>query len=71
MEEILRMIQLSHANILPMTGVSIDHHFSPCIVMPFMWNGSLNAFLQKEENREKFLIPVDHSGSEFEMVVNY
>ena len=67
-KEIMRMKQLSHANILPLTGVSIDNHFSPCIVMPFMWNGSLNTFLQKEDNQEKIFIPVDDSGSEYEVV---
>ena len=64
----MRMKQFSHTNILSLTGVAIDNHFSPCIIMPFMWNGSLDYFLQKGENREKFWIPMDNAESGMDVV---
>ena len=67
-EEIMRMKQFSHPNILSLTGVAIDNHFSPCIVMPFMWNGGLDSFLQKHENTEKFWFPLDSLSLGYEVV---
>jgi len=67
-EEIMRMKQFSHPNILSLSGVTIDNHFSPCIIMPFMWNGSLDRFLQKEENTDKFMFTLDGHASAFEVV---
>ncbi len=53
----MKMKKFSHPHILSLAGVTIDHHFSPCIVMPFMWNGSLNKFLQKGESRNTLMFP--------------
>ncbi len=36
------MKDFSHPNILKLKAVAIDRNKSPCIVMPFMWNGSLD-----------------------------
>ena len=47
----MKMKAFTHPNVLALTGVTVDHHFSPCIIMPFMENGSLDKYLQKEEHR--------------------
>jgi len=50
------MKDFSHPNILTLKAVAIDRNHSPCIVMPYMWNGSLDIYLRKEENRKKLLL---------------
>ncbi len=51
------MKDFSHPNIVTLKAVAIDRNLSPCIVIPFMWNGSLDVYLRKEENRKKYLLP--------------
>ncbi len=53
------MKDFSHPNILRLKAVAIDRNQSPCIVMPFMWNGSLDVYLRKEENRHNILLSTD------------
>ena len=48
-EESLKMSNFDHPNVMKLIGVCIDKH-TPYIVMPFMTNGSLLAYLRK--NRE-------------------
>ena len=42
------MHKFDHPNVLKLLGVCLDGGPAPYIVMPFMANGSLNAYLKKE-----------------------
>ena len=42
------MKDFDHFNVLTLTGICLGIHDSPCIVMPFMSNGSLLSYLRKE-----------------------
>ena len=42
------MKNFQHPNVLNVIGVSLDTGVSPYIVMPYMANGSLLAYLKKE-----------------------
>ena len=53
------MKDFSHPNILTLKAVAIDRNQSPCIVMPFMWNGSLDIYLRKGEIRKNLLISTE------------
>ena len=48
------MSDFNHPNVLKLIGVCLDGGPAPFIVMPFMANGSLNAYLKKE--RESVLL---------------
>jgi len=48
MEESLKMKTFSHPHVLSLIGVCIDAGESPYIVMPYMANGSLLAYLRRE-----------------------
>ena len=67
-EEIMKMKSFSHPNVLTLTGVSFDHHFSPCIVMPFMENGSLDKYLQKQKHTLNLWFPTDEPTVETKVV---
>ncbi len=67
-EEIMHMAHISHPSILSMIGVSVDNHFSPCIVMPFMWNGSLDRYLKIDENQENYFFPVNTKANKTNVV---
>ena len=41
-------MHFNHFNVLSLTGVCVDLLDSPCLVMPFMSNGSLLSYLRKE-----------------------
>ena len=43
-----KMYEFNHPNVLKLTGVCMDGGSSPYIIMPFMANGSLDAYLKKE-----------------------
>ena len=47
LDEARRMESLDHPNVLTLIGVCMDEHSTPCIVMPYMVNGSLLAHLRK------------------------
>ena len=47
-KESLKMKSFNHPNVLNLMGVCIDAGEAPCIVMPYMANGSLLAYLKKE-----------------------
>ena len=49
------MYNLSHTNVMPLTGVCVDASGGPAIVMPYMANGSVLDYLKKE--REKLVLP--------------
>ena len=48
LEEAQKMKTFDHLNVLTLIGVSLGVQESPCIVMPFMSNGSLLSYLRKE-----------------------
>ena len=49
------MKDFSHMNILTLMGVALDSRNTPCLVMPFMSNGSLCEYLRKDYVREELL----------------
>ena len=54
-EEIIKMKDFHHPNVMSLIGVCLDAGPGVSIVMPFMANGSLLDYLKKE--REKILLP--------------
>lgn len=58
-DEILKMKDFSHPNILNLIGVALDSRNCPCIVTPFILNGSLYNYLKKESVREKMFLTED------------
>ena len=48
------MYNFSHRHILTLKGVCLDGGPAPYIIMPFMVNGSLLAYLK--ENRDKLVV---------------
>ena len=44
------MKSFDHINVLQLTGICLGLFGSPCIVMPFMSNGSLLSYLRKESH---------------------
>ena len=48
--EIAKMGNLNHPNVMPLIGVCIDEEHGMSIVMPFMANGSLLAYLKRERH---------------------
>ena len=55
LEEITKMKDLHHPNVMSLVGVCLDAGPGVSIVMPFMANGSLLDYLKKE--REKIYLP--------------
>ena len=47
-EETLKMKQFDHFNVLSLIGVCLDLNEAPCIVMPYMSEGSLLSYLRRE-----------------------
>ena len=56
-----RMMQFNHANVMTLIGICTDVGEAPYIIMPFMANGSLLAYLKKERAR---LNIAEEAGSE-------
>ena len=53
-EEILKMKQFDHFNVVSLIGVCLDLYLyteAPCIVMPYMSEGSLLSYLKRERPR--------------------
>ena len=48
LQESLKMKSFDHLNVLTLIGVCLDLNDAPCIVMPFMNEGSLLCYLKKE-----------------------
>ena len=66
-DEIVRMKDFQHLNVLTLMGVALDNRNSPCLVMPYMSNGSLVEYLRRESVREELLMKAD---AEEEFVVS-
>ena len=54
MKECSKMSEFDHPNVLTLNGVCLDGGPAPFIIMPFMTNGSLLAYLRK--NRATLVI---------------
>ena len=53
---VVKMKDFSHMNILMLMGVALDSKHTPCLVMPYMSNGSLCEYLRKENTRKELLL---------------
>ena len=51
LEEITKMKDLQHPNVMTLIGVCLDAGPGVSIVMPFMANGSLLDYLKKERDK--------------------
>ena len=52
------MHKFVHPNVVPLIGVCLDGGPAPYIIMPFMGNGSLLAYLKK--NRELLVVSYEN-----------
>ena len=57
LRESSKMYKFKHQNVLTLNGVCLDGGPAPFIIMPFMANGSLLAYLKK--NRKSWVISFD------------
>ena len=57
LQECVKMSKFDHPNVLKLSGVCLDGGPAPYIVMPFMANGSLLAYL-REERGQLLLDPI-------------
>ena len=57
LKECSRMSKFNHVNVLTLKGVCLDGGPAPYIVMPYMANGSLLAYLKK--NRKTLVLSYD------------
>ena len=62
MKESEKMQGFEHPHVLNITGVCVDAGSAPYIVMPFMANGSLLAYIKKE--KMSLVIPNDTADEE-------
>ena len=49
-QESIKMKSFDHLNVLSLIGICLDLGDAPCIVMPFMDEGSLLSYLRRERN---------------------
>ena len=66
MKESLKMYNFEHPHILSIIGVCVDAGPPPYIVMPFMANGSLAAYVKKE--KMNLVVPIDSDDQELASV---
>lgn len=62
LRECSKMYSFNHPNVLKLLGVCMDGGPAPLIIMPFMVNGSLKAYLTKE--RKNLLLDPDSTSLE-------
>ena len=62
MKESEKMQDFEHPHVLSITGVCVDAGPAPYIIMPFMANGSLLAYIKKE--KMNLVIPNDATDEE-------
>ena len=56
------MVEFDHPNVLNLIGVCLDGGPAPFIIMPFLANGSLLAYIKK--NRQELVLSQDSSDNE-------
>ena len=64
-KESMKMYGFEHPHVLSIIGVCVDAGPAPYIVMPFMANGSLLAYIKKEMN---LVVPIDSDDHELASV---
>ena len=57
LKECSKMVKFDHPNVLSLIGVCLDGGPAPFIIMPFMANGSLLAYIKK--NRQELVLSQD------------
>ena len=57
LKECSRMYKFDHIHVLTLNGVCLDGGPAPYIIMPFMANGSLLAYLKK--NRKNLVVTIE------------
>ena len=62
LKECSRMLSFDHVHVLTVKGVCLDGGAAPYIIMPFMANGSLLAYLKK--NRKSLVISSEDADRE-------
>ena len=63
-----KMMHINHAHVMTLIGICTDVGEAPYIVMPFMANGSLLAYLKRERPH---LNIAEEAGSEMVAICNY
>ena len=66
MKESLKMYNFEHPHVLGIIGVCVDGGPTPYIVMPFVANGSLAAYIKKE--KMNLVVPIDSDDHELASV---
>jgi serine/threonine protein kinase len=69
LKECSRMSLFDHVNVLTLKAICLDGGPSPYIIMPFMANGSLLAYLKK--NRKILLVSSEDADSDDVSGVTY
>ena len=59
------MYTLDHPNVLTLSGVCLDGGTAPYIIMPFMANGSISAYLKT--NRSTLVVSQEQADSDEEV----
>ena len=62
LKECSKMSKFDHPNVLTLSGVCLDGGPAPFIIMPFMVNGSLLAYLKK--NRLALIVSSENEDDE-------
>ena len=62
LKECSRMSEFNHVHVLTLKGVCLDGGPAPYIIMPFMANGSLLAYLRK--NRKSLVISLENADNQ-------
>ena len=53
------MSRFKHIHVMELIGVCLDGRFAPLIIMPYMANGSLLKYMQRE--RDHFVLIGEHN----------
>ena len=62
LKECSKMSEFNHPNVLRLIGVCLDGGPAPFIIMPFLMNGSLLAYLRK--NRGALVVSCDNNNND-------
>ena len=67
LKECAKMHKFDHPNVLKLVGVCLDGGPAPYIIMPFMANGSLLAYVKKERDQ---IVIAPESAANLDVVSN-
>ena len=48
-EEIVKMQGLDHPNVMTLLGICLNYNSVPCMIMPYMANGSLLSYIRAQK----------------------